>query len=74
MGIRAGIVGIASFYSRAFAGALRRNRDAELVSAARLGDPDANLTAVGALARADYAAQYGLTLYESPEEMIELSF
>ncbi len=71
MGIRAGIIGIASFYSRAFAGALRRHRDVELVAAAHLGDTDANLTAAGALARADYAAQHQLTLYESPEEMIE---
>ena len=71
MGIRAGIVGIASFYSRAFAGALKRNRDVELMAAAHLGDPDEKLAGAGALKRADYGAQFGVTLYETLEEMIE---
>jgi predicted dehydrogenase len=71
MAIRAGIVGIGSFYSSAFAGALRRIPGVELVSAAHLGQEDRTLVANMGYTRQQYAERFGVRLYETTEQMLE---
>jgi len=71
MTIRAGIIGIGSFYSHAFAGALRRIPDVELVSAAHLGQEDRTLAANIGCTREQYAERFGVRLCETTEQMLD---
>ena len=68
--LRAGIIGIASFYSRAYASALLEIKEAEIVAATHLGQTDESLGALGGLSRQEYADRFGVCLYAQAEEML----
>jgi predicted dehydrogenase len=71
MAIRAGIVGIGSWYSQAFANALRRIPDVELAAAAHLGQEERTLVANTGYTREQYAERFGVRLFESAEQLLD---
>ena len=71
MAFRCGIIGMASWYSQAFAGALRSMpREAELVALADLGQAPDVISALTGKTPKEWAAHFEAKLYADPEEMI----
>jgi predicted dehydrogenase len=72
MAFRCGIIGIGSFYSNAFARALRRLPQVELLAAAHLDQPDETLLLHTRQTREQFATAHNVRLYADPREMIAI--
>ena len=68
--MRAGLIGLAITYSRSFARGLRAVPGVELVAAADLGRDDTYVQRCLGVSKAQFAAEYGVRLYDDPAEMI----
>ena len=68
--LRAGIIGIGSWYSKAFASAINKMPEIHLVCAAHLGQDNETLKAAANITRESYAETFQVKLYETAEEMI----
>jgi predicted dehydrogenase len=71
MDIKAGIIGIGSFYSNAFAAALQRIPGVQLAAAAHLSQEDQALVVNTGCTREQYAGRFGVRLYQTAEQMLE---
>ncbi|MBI3944886.1 MAG: Gfo/Idh/MocA family oxidoreductase [Armatimonadetes bacterium] len=71
MPLRAGICGVGSYYSGAFAGASMKNPDIELVAYAHLDQSNEELTRLRARTREAFGAQYGIRAYSQVAEMVK---
>jgi len=71
MALKAGICGVASFYSTAFAGAANGHPDLELVACAHLDQSDEELQKLGRATKADFASGLGIKAYSRVDEMVE---
>lgn len=70
MALRAGIVGMGGFYAKAYGGAFGKIDGVQFVAAAHLGRPEPWLQLNLGMTAPEYAARYGVRLYEDPAEMI----
>ena len=70
MALRAGVCGIGSYYSNAFARTAMRNPDIDLAAFAHLDQSDETLGRLGMRSREGFGAQYGIRAYASVPEMV----
>ncbi len=70
MSLKAGVCGVGSFYSNAFARSAIRNRDIELAAYAHLDQNDETLRRLGMKSREAFGAQYGIRAYSAVSEMV----
>lgn len=70
MGLRAGICGIGSFYSDAFARTAIRHPEIELIAYAHLDQPDEELRNQKRKGKEDWGRQYGLKAYSQVSDMV----
>ena len=71
MSLKAGISGIGSFYSSAFASAARSQKDIELIACAHLDQDDGELQTQGRPSKDEFASQLGLKPYSATAEMVQ---
>ena len=71
MALRAGICGIGSFYSSAFAGVAAAHPEIDLVACAHLGQDDEGLKKLSRPSRDEFAGRFGLKTYSGVDEMAE---
>jgi predicted dehydrogenase len=71
MALKAGICGIGSFYSSAFARAATGNSDVELKACAHLNQDETELKNLGMKSHAEFGDQFGIKSYGQVAEMIE---
>jgi predicted dehydrogenase len=69
--MKAGICGIGSFYSNAFARAAMQNSDVELGAYAHLDQSDEELRKLGMKTQEEFGAQYGIRAYAEVSEMVK---
>ena len=70
MSLKAGVCGIGSFYSNAFARTANRNPDIELAAYAHLDQSDETLGSLGMKSKEAFGAQYGIRAYSTVTEMV----
>ncbi len=70
MSLKAGVCGIGSFYSNAFARSAKRNPDIELTAYAHLDQSDGTLGSLGMKSKEAFGAQYGIRAYSTVPEMV----
>ena len=70
MALKAGICGIGSFYSDAFASAARAHPDLELAACAHLDQNDDELKKLRRGTKSDFAERYGIKAYSQVTEMV----
>ena len=71
MVLKAGICGIGSFYSDAFARTAAQNSTISLEAYAHLDQEEKQLQSLGMKSRSEFGEQYGIRPYSQVEEMIE---
>ena len=71
MSLRAGVCGVGSFYSNAFARATMQNPGTELVAYAHLDQDDEELATLKMKAKEAFGAQYGIKAFSGVSEMVE---
>jgi predicted dehydrogenase len=70
MVLKAGVCGIGSFYSHAFARTVMQNPNISLEAYAHLDQEDAQLQSLGMKSRAEFGEQYGIRPYALVEDMV----
>jgi predicted dehydrogenase len=68
--LKAGICGVGSFYSTAFASTAKSHPSVRLVACAHLDQPDEELKRLRRPTKGDFAAQFGLNAYRDVDEMV----
>jgi len=69
--LRAGIIGLGTWYSGSFAEGLRAIKECDLVARADMGMDDEALKALGRWTKAEYVSRFGVKLYHDPLDMIK---
>ena len=70
MALKAGVCGIGSYYSNAFARSATRNPDIELAAYAHLDQSDETLGRLGMQSREAFGVQHGIRAYAAVPEMV----